>query len=67
VSVFTAFQTEILNCGVTLPNLCVVPPFVRKAAARTARTLRRRIGSFVPSLSAKECANYFVHDGYASI
>jgi transposase len=40
---------------------------LRKAAARTARTLRRRIGSFVPSLSAKECANYFVHDGYASI
>jgi len=40
---------------------------LRKAAARTARTLRRRIGAFVPRLSAKECANYFAHDGYAPI
>jgi transposase len=40
---------------------------LRKAAARTVRTLRHRIGSFVPRLSAKECANYFAHDGYASI
>jgi len=39
--------------------------FLRKAAARTARILRRRIGSLLPGLSAKECANYFVHDGYA--
>lgn len=38
---------------------------LRKAAARTVRTLRRRVGSFVPRLTAKECANYFVHDGYA--
>jgi transposase len=41
--------------------------FLRKAAARTARTLRRRIGAFVPRLSARECANYFAHDGYVSI
>jgi transposase len=40
---------------------------LRKAAARTARALRRRIGSFVPHLSAKECAAYFAHDGYAPI
>ena len=40
---------------------------LRKAAARTARALRRRIGSFVPRLSAKECAAYFAHDGYAPI
>lgn len=40
---------------------------LRKAAARTVRALRRRIRSFVPNLSAKECANYFVHDGYAPI
>ena len=40
---------------------------LRKAAARTARALRRRIGSFAPRLSAKECANYFAHDGYAPI
>lgn len=41
--------------------------FLRKAAARTARTLRRRIGAFVPRLTARECANYFAHDGYVSI
>jgi hypothetical protein len=29
--------------------------------------LRRRIGSFVPRLSAKECAAYFAPDGYAPI
>lgn len=29
---------------------------LRKVAARTTRTLCRRIGSFVPRLSAKECA-----------
>lgn len=38
---------------------------LRKAAARTVRALRRRIGSFVPRLTPKECANYFAHDGYA--
>jgi transposase len=40
---------------------------LRKAAARTAPTLRRRIRAFVPRLSTKECANYFAHDGYAPI
>jgi len=41
--------------------------YLRKAAARTERNLRRRIGSFVPRLHARECANYFAHAGYASI
>jgi transposase len=41
--------------------------YLRKAAARTQRSLRRRIGSFVPRLRADECANYFDHAGYASI
>jgi transposase len=40
---------------------------LRKAAARTVRTLCHRIGSFLPQLSAKECANYFAHDGYAPV
>jgi transposase len=40
---------------------------LRKAAERTPRALRRRIGSFVPRLSARECANYFAHAGYAPI
>jgi transposase len=41
--------------------------FLRKVAERTDRSLRRRIGSFVPSVSARECANYFVHAGYAPV
>lgn len=41
--------------------------YMRKAAERTARALRRRIRTFVPRLSATECANYFAHAGYASI
>jgi transposase len=40
---------------------------LRKAAARTVRTLCHRIASFLPQLSAKECANYFAHDGYAPV
>lgn len=40
--------------------------YLRKAAERTARSLRRRIGSFAPRLSPHECANYFAHAGYAS-
>lgn len=40
---------------------------LRKAAARTRRSLRRRIGLFVPRLGADECANYFAHAGYISI
>jgi transposase len=38
--------------------------YLRKAAARTQRSLRRRIGLFVPRLGADECANYFAHAGY---
>jgi transposase len=41
--------------------------YLRKAAERTVRSLRRRIGSFVSRLRAEECANYFAHAGYVSI
>jgi transposase len=41
--------------------------FLRKVAARTVRGLYRTIRSFLPQLSAQECANYFRHAGYASI
>ena len=41
--------------------------YLRKAAERTEHRLRRRIGSFLPRLSADQCANYFDHAGYASI
>jgi transposase len=40
---------------------------LRKAAARTVPGLYRTIRSFVPQLTAQECANYFRHAGYASI
>jgi transposase len=40
---------------------------LRKVAARTVPGLYRAIRSFVPQLSARECANYFRHAGYASI
>jgi transposase len=39
---------------------------LRKAAERTIRGLYRTIRSFVPQLSAQECANYFTHAGYVS-
>jgi transposase len=41
--------------------------FLRKAAERTVPRLRRAIRSFLPRLSAQECANYFRHAGYAAI
>jgi len=40
--------------------------YLRKAAERTERTLRRRIGTFLSHLSAGECTNYFAHAGYVS-
>lgn len=40
--------------------------FLRKVAARTVPALKRAIRSFIPQLSAQECANYFRHAGYAS-
>jgi transposase len=40
---------------------------LRKAAERTQRGLRRRIGRFVPRLKPHECANYVAHAGYISI
>ena len=41
--------------------------FLRKVAERTVRGLCRRIRSFVPTVSPKECRNYFRHAGYAAI
>src|SRR5438045_1780190 len=41
--------------------------FLRRAAARTIPVLRRAIRSFLPRLSAQECANYFRHAGYHAI
>jgi transposase len=40
---------------------------LRKVAARTVPRLYQTIRSFVPKLTAQECANYFRHAGYASI
>jgi transposase len=39
--------------------------YLRKAGERTIPRLRRRIGSFARSLTAREAANYFRHAGYA--
>jgi transposase len=41
--------------------------FLRSAEARTVVEIWRAIRSFLPSLSAQECANYFSHAGYISI
>src|SRR3954468_7974832 len=41
--------------------------FLRKIAARTVPSLNRAIRAFIPQLSSQECANYFMHAGYASI
>jgi hypothetical protein len=40
--------------------------YLRKIAARTVPHLTRAIRSFIPQLRPAECANYFVHAGYAS-
>ena len=40
---------------------------MRKASERTVPGLKRVIRSFLPSLSAKQCAAYFRHAGYAAI
>ena len=39
--------------------------YLRKAGERTIPRLRRRIGWFARSLTAREAANYFRHAGYA--
>jgi transposase len=39
--------------------------FLRKVSERTVRGLCRRIRSFVPTVSRRECRNYFRHAGYA--
>jgi transposase len=41
--------------------------FLRTAETRTVAGLYRAIRSFLPSLSAQECANCLRHAGYASI
>jgi transposase len=41
--------------------------YLRKFSERTIRTLYRRVGAFVPTLSRRECRNYFQHAGYVSI
>ena len=38
---------------------------LRKAAERTIPRLRRRIGRFARTLTAREASNYFSHAGYA--
>jgi hypothetical protein len=38
---------------------------LRKAAERTIPRLRRRIGRFAATLTAREASNYFRHAGYA--
>jgi transposase len=39
--------------------------FLRKLAERTVPRLRRSIGAFARTLSAKQASNYFTHAGYA--
>ena len=41
--------------------------FLRSAEARTVMEIWRAIRSFLPTLSAQECANYLRHAGYVSI
>ena len=38
---------------------------LRKVAERTIPRLRRRIGRFAPTVTAREASNYFRHAGYA--
>jgi len=40
---------------------------LRKAAERSVRGLRHRIGSLIQTFSPLECANYFRHAGYGAI
>ena len=40
---------------------------LRKAAERSIRGLRHRIGALIPAFSPLECANYFRHAGYGAI
>jgi transposase len=41
--------------------------FLRKVAERTVSCLHRAIRSFLHSLSAEECTNYFAHAGYVAL
>jgi transposase len=72
-------RDAIEACGATLRYLPKYSPdlnpiempfsklkaYLRKAAERTIPRLRRRIGSFPSSLTARESSNYFRHAGYA--
>jgi transposase len=40
---------------------------LRKAAERTVGALWDRIGQVLDAFTPQECANYFRHDGYASV
>lgn len=78
---FAGIEEAIKSAGATLRYLPKYSPdlnpielpyskfkvLLRKVAARTVPSLFRAIRSFVPLLSAHECANYFRHAGYASI
>jgi transposase len=41
--------------------------FLRKAEPRTVETTWRRIGQIITQFTSRECANYLVNAGYASI
>jgi len=40
---------------------------LRKAQARTIEAVVEEVKRTLPSLSSRECSNYFKHAGYASI
>jgi hypothetical protein len=73
----TAVSTNMVRLGGRAPRgvrlIGLVPLYskfkalLRKVAARTVPRLYQTIRSFVPKLTAQECANYFRHAGYASI
>jgi hypothetical protein len=66
------FKKSAAGGGAGTPDLNPIEmPFsklkadLRKAAARTILRLRRRIGKFAQTLTAREASNYFRHAGYA--
>ena len=76
-----AIRAAIDNAGATLLYLPQYSPdlnpietlfskfkaFLRKVAERTVPRLRKAIRSFLPRISAQECAHHFRHAGYAAI
>ena len=77
----SAFREVIEKAGATLRylpkyssdlnpiemNYSKFKEFLGSAEARTVVEIWRAIRSFLPSLSAQECANYLRHAGYVSI